>query len=157
MPRGRRPRRRRQPATGGPEVGKALVDHRGVDKISFTGSTEVGQYIARASADDFKRTTLELGGKAPSILCADADIDAAVAGNVQGAVFNTGQACGAYTRFFVHSSRVDEFTAKLAAAADSLSSVRVMGRHHCRPAGLPRAPRPGPLRTCRRAATRAPS
>jgi acyl-CoA reductase-like NAD-dependent aldehyde dehydrogenase len=107
--------------TGGPEVGKALVNHRGVDKISFTGSTEVGQYIARASADDFKRTTLELGGKAPSILCADADIDAAVMGNVQGALFNTGQACGAYTRFFVHSSRVDEYTTKLAAAASSLT------------------------------------
>lgn len=106
--------------TGGPEVGKALVAHRGVDKISFTGSTEVGQYIARASADDFKRTTLELGGKAPSIVCADADIDAAVLGNVQGAIFNTGQACGAYTRFFVHSSRVDEFTSKAAAMADSL-------------------------------------
>ncbi|MDH6198098.1 acyl-CoA reductase-like NAD-dependent aldehyde dehydrogenase [Mycobacterium frederiksbergense] len=106
--------------TGGPEVGKALVAHRGVDKVSFTGSTEVGQHIARAAADDFKRTTLELGGKAPSIVCADADIDAAVMGNLQGAVFNTGQACGAYTRFFVHSSRVDEFTSKLAAAADSL-------------------------------------
>ncbi|MUL81915.1 MULTISPECIES: aldehyde dehydrogenase [unclassified Mycolicibacterium] len=106
--------------TGGPEVGKALVAHRGVDKVSFTGSTEVGQHIARTAADDFKRTTLELGGKAPSIVCADADIDAAVTGNLQGAVFNTGQACGAYTRFFVHSSRVDEFTSKLAAAADSL-------------------------------------
>jgi acyl-CoA reductase-like NAD-dependent aldehyde dehydrogenase len=106
--------------TGGPEVGKALVAHRGVDKVSFTGSTEVGQAIARASADNFKRTTLELGGKAPSIICADADIDAAVMGNLQGALFNTGQACGAYTRFFVHRSRADEFTTKLAAAADSL-------------------------------------
>lgn len=106
--------------TGGPEVGQALVAHRGVDKVSFTGSTEVGQHIARVASNDFKRTTLELGGKAPSIVCADADIDAAVTGNLQGALFNTGQACGAYTRFFVHRSRVDEFTAKLAEAAEAL-------------------------------------
>ncbi|QNJ93276.1 aldehyde dehydrogenase family protein [Mycolicibacterium fluoranthenivorans] len=106
--------------TGGPEVGKALVAHRGVDKVSFTGSTEVGQHIVRASADNLKRVALELGGKAPSIVCADADLDAAVAGNLQGALFNTGQACGAYTRFFVHRSRVDEFTSKIAAAADAL-------------------------------------
>jgi aldehyde dehydrogenase (NAD+)/betaine-aldehyde dehydrogenase len=106
--------------TGGPEVGKALVAHRGVDKVSFTGSTDVGQQIVRASADDLKRTTLELGGKAPSIVAADADVDAAVLGNLQGAIFNTGQACGAYTRFFVHRSRVDEFTSKLATAVDGL-------------------------------------
>jgi acyl-CoA reductase-like NAD-dependent aldehyde dehydrogenase len=106
--------------TGGPEVGKALVSHRGVDKVSFTGSTETGQHIVRASAGNLKRVSLELGGKAPSIIAADADIDAAVAGNLQGAVFNTGQACGAYTRFFVHSSRAEEFTSKIAAAADAL-------------------------------------
>lgn len=106
--------------TGGPEVGRALVAHPGVDKISFTGSTEVGQEILRASAGNLKRVSLELGGKAPSIVFPDADIDAAVAGNLQGALFNTGQACGAYTRFFVHRSRVDEFTAKISQAAASL-------------------------------------
>ncbi|MFI0354206.1 aldehyde dehydrogenase family protein [Actinomadura sp. 9N407] len=106
--------------TGGPDVGKALVAHRGVDKISFTGSTAVGQEIVRVSADDLKRVGLELGGKAPSIVCDDADIDAAVQGNLQGGLFNTGQACGAYTRFFVHRSRVDEFVSKLGAAADAL-------------------------------------
>ncbi|MEU6657667.1 aldehyde dehydrogenase family protein [Streptomyces sp. NPDC046821] len=106
--------------TGGPDVGRALVAHPGVDKISFTGSTAVGQEIVRASAHDLKRVGLELGGKAPSIVCQDADIDAAVAGNLQGALFNTGQACGAFTRFFVHRSRADEFTAKIAAAADAL-------------------------------------
>ncbi|WP_040167405.1 aldehyde dehydrogenase family protein [Microbacterium gorillae] len=106
--------------TGGPEVGKALVRHRGVDAISFTGSTSVGQEIARVAADDLKRVRLELGGKAPSIVLPDADIDAAVIGNLQGALFNTGQACGAFTRFFVHRSRVEEFTQKLAAAAESL-------------------------------------
>jgi aldehyde dehydrogenase (NAD+)/betaine-aldehyde dehydrogenase len=107
--------------TGGPDVGRALVAHPGVDKISFTGSTSVGQEIVRSASADLKRVSLELGGKAPSIVCADADIDAAVTGNLRGALFNTGQACGAYTRFFVHSSRVAEFTEKIAAGADSLT------------------------------------
>ncbi|WP_216897520.1 aldehyde dehydrogenase family protein [Nocardia alni] len=106
--------------TGGPDVGKALVAHRGVDKVSFTGSTAVGQEIVKAASGDLKRVGLELGGKAPSIVCADADIDAAVLGNLQGALFNTGQACGAFTRFYVHRSKVDEFTSKLVAAADAL-------------------------------------
>lgn len=106
--------------TGGPEVGRALVNHRGIDKISFTGSTAVGQEIVRAAANDLKRVSLELGGKAPSIVCADADIDAAVQGNLQGALFNTGQACGAFTRFFVHRSRAQEFTEKIVAAANGL-------------------------------------
>ncbi|GAC50750.1 aldehyde dehydrogenase family protein [Gordonia aichiensis] len=107
--------------TGGPEVGRALVAHPGVDKVSFTGSTAVGQEIVRTAADTLKRVGLELGGKAPSIVARDADIDAAVAGNLQGALFNTGQACGAFTRFFVHRSRVDEFATKIAIAADSLT------------------------------------
>ncbi|GID29304.1 aldehyde dehydrogenase family protein [Paractinoplanes brasiliensis] len=106
--------------TGGPEAGKALVAHRGVNKISFTGSTEVGQQIAGAAAADLKRVSLELGGKAPSIITRGADIDAAVAGNLQGALFNTGQACGAYTRFYVDAERADEFTEKIAAAAQTL-------------------------------------
>ncbi|MFC8669916.1 aldehyde dehydrogenase family protein [Streptomyces sp. NPDC057199] len=106
--------------TGGAEVGRALVAHSGVDKISFTGSTAVGQEIVKTVSRDLKRVGLELGGKAPSIVCDDADIDAAVAGNLQGALFNTGQACGAFTRFFVHRKKVDEFTSKIASAADSL-------------------------------------
>ncbi|GAA0526388.1 aldehyde dehydrogenase DhaS [Paractinoplanes ferrugineus] len=106
--------------TGGPEVGRALVAHPDVDKISFTGSTEVGQQIAAAAATDLKRVGLELGGKAPSIITRDADIDAAVVGNLQGALFNTGQACGAYTRFYVDAKRADEFTEKIAAAAQTL-------------------------------------
>jgi acyl-CoA reductase-like NAD-dependent aldehyde dehydrogenase len=106
--------------TGGPAVGRALVSHPGVDKISFTGSTEVGRQIVASAASDLKRLGLELGGKAPSIICPDADIDAAVTGNLQGALFNSGQACGAYTRFYVHESRAAEFTDKLAAAAAGL-------------------------------------
>jgi aldehyde dehydrogenase (NAD+)/betaine-aldehyde dehydrogenase len=106
--------------TGGPGTGRALVAHPGVDKVSFTGSTAVGRDIARSCGGDLKRVTLELGGKAPSIVAADADIDRAVGGAVQGGLVNSGQACAAYTRFFVHASRVDEFTAKLAAVASAV-------------------------------------
>ena len=106
--------------TGGPEAGKAIVDHPGVKKISFTGSTEVGKSILRASADNLTRVTLELGGKAPSIIMPDADLDAAVVGNLQGALLNSGQVCKAYTRFYAHSSIADEFAEKLAGIAATL-------------------------------------
>jgi acyl-CoA reductase-like NAD-dependent aldehyde dehydrogenase len=106
--------------TGGPVAGQALTKHAGVDKVSFTGSTEVGRQIVAAASGNLKRVTLELGGKAPSIIARDADIDAAVAGNLQGALLNSGQVCAAYTRFFVDSKRVDEFTDKVAAAAAAL-------------------------------------
>ncbi|RDI18970.1 aldehyde dehydrogenase (acceptor) [Rhodococcus sp. AG1013] len=106
--------------TGGPEVGAALSAHSGVDKVSFTGSTEVGRKIVVAASSNFKRVTLELGGKAPSVIARDADIDAAVAGNLQGALLNSGQVCAAYTRFFVDSKRVDEFAEKIGAAAAAL-------------------------------------
>ncbi|MBB5939308.1 aldehyde dehydrogenase family protein [Streptomyces zagrosensis] len=106
--------------TGGPATGRALVEHPRVDKVSFTGSTEVGQEIVRASANDLKRVTLELGGKAPSIIAKDADIDAAVQGNVHGALLNSGQVCAAYARFYVDSRRAAEFTEKLAAAVAAL-------------------------------------
>lgn len=103
--------------TGGPDIGSALSHHGDIDLVSFTGSTEVGRHIIRASAGNFKRVSLELGGKAASIVAKDADIDAAVAGNVFGGLINSGQVCVAYTRFFVHASRAQEFTEKLAAAA----------------------------------------
>jgi aldehyde dehydrogenase (NAD+)/betaine-aldehyde dehydrogenase len=107
--------------TGGPDVGRMLVAHAGVDKVSFTGSTEVGREIVRASAGNLKRVSLELGGKAPSIVLKDADIDAAVKGNLLGGLVNSGQACAAYSRFYVDSSRADEFTDKLAAAMSSIT------------------------------------
>lgn len=106
--------------TGGPGPGKQLSNHDGVDKVSFTGSTAVGREIVRASAGNLKRVTLELGGKSPSIITAKANLDAAVEGNLMGNVLNTGQVCAAYTRFYVHSSIVDEFTEKLVAAAAQL-------------------------------------
>jgi aldehyde dehydrogenase (NAD+)/betaine-aldehyde dehydrogenase len=106
--------------TGGPAVGAALASHSRVDKVSFTGSTQVGREIVRASAGNLKRVTLELGGKAPAIVAADADIDVAVQGSVQGGLLNSGQVCAAYTRFYVHHRRVDEFTEKMTAAVASL-------------------------------------
>jgi len=72
-------------------------------------------------ASNLKRLTLELGGKAPSIICADADVDSAVAGNISGSMLNSGQVCAAYTRFYVHSSRHDEFVEKMAAGIAGLT------------------------------------
>ncbi|MFI6813052.1 aldehyde dehydrogenase family protein [Nonomuraea sp. NPDC050328] len=106
--------------TGGPGTGRALAAHPGVDKISFTGSTEVGRSLVSAAAGGLKRLTLELGGKAPSIIAADADLDAAVAGNLTGALFHSGQVCAAYARFYVDRERADEFTEKMAAGAAAL-------------------------------------
>jgi acyl-CoA reductase-like NAD-dependent aldehyde dehydrogenase len=106
--------------TGGAGVGAALAEHADVDLVSFTGSTEVGRSIVRAAAGNFKRVGLELGGKSPSIITADADIDAAVAGNAFAGLLNSGQVCVSYTRFFVHRSRAEEFTEKLGQAAAAM-------------------------------------
>lgn len=107
--------------TGGPEAGALLSSHMGIDHLSYTGSTNVGRLITRASADsNLKRLTLELGGKAPSIIAEDADIDAAVQGNLGGALLNTGQVCAAYTRFYVDKKRHDEFVDKMATAAQAM-------------------------------------
>ncbi|AIJ22737.1 betaine aldehyde dehydrogenase [Amycolatopsis methanolica 239] len=75
--------------TGGPETGRALVDHPDVDKVSFTGSTDVGREIVRGSAGNLKRVSLELGGKAPAVVLPDADLPAAVQGCLQGALLNS--------------------------------------------------------------------
>jgi acyl-CoA reductase-like NAD-dependent aldehyde dehydrogenase len=106
--------------TGGPKVGQVLSNHDGVDKISFTGSTEVGREIVRASAGNLKKVSLELGGKAPTVILDDADLDAAVGGNLQGALLNAGQVCVAYARFFVDSERADEFAEKAAGAVQAM-------------------------------------
>ncbi|AZA09746.1 aldehyde dehydrogenase family protein [Corynebacterium pseudopelargi] len=107
--------------TGAGDVGAMLSSHMGVDHLSYTGSTPTGKAITHAAADsNLKRLTLELGGKAPSIITASADIDSAVAGNVGGALLNSGQVCAAYTRFYVDSKVHDEFVEKLASAAASM-------------------------------------
>ena len=96
--------------TGGPETGKAIVAHPGIDKIAFTGSTAVGKEIMRGAADTLKRVTLELGGKSPNIVFADADIDSAVKGAINGIFYGKGEVCNAGSRLFVESKLQDEFT-----------------------------------------------
>ena len=101
----------------GAVAGAALVRHREVDKVSFTGSPEVGRDIQRAAADSFKRVTLELGGKSPQIVLADADVDAAVNGIAMGLFFNQGEVCAAGTRILVHRSLYDRVVTALGNAA----------------------------------------
>jgi aldehyde dehydrogenase (NAD+)/phenylacetaldehyde dehydrogenase len=102
---------------GDGETGAALVDHPGVDKIAFTGSTAVGREIGAKAGRALKRVTLELGGKSPNVILPDADIDAAVKGSFQGIYFNSGQACNAGSRLFVPADRFEEVTGALAEAA----------------------------------------
>jgi acyl-CoA reductase-like NAD-dependent aldehyde dehydrogenase len=103
--------------TGDAETGAALVDHPGVDKIAFTGSTAVGREIGAKAGRALKRVTLELGGKSPNIILPDADIEAAVKGSYQAIYFNSGQACNAGSRLFVPAERFDEVVGALAESA----------------------------------------
>lgn len=98
----------------GHTAGAALAEHPDVNKISFTGSTTTGQKIVRSSAGNLKRLTMELGGKSPDIVFADADLDAAVPGAGMGVFGNSGQVCMAGTRLFVESKIYDEFVARVA-------------------------------------------
>src|SRR5438309_801911 len=106
--------------TGGPETGKAIVRHPGIDKIAFTGSTAVGKEIMRSSADTLKRVTLELGGKSPNIVFADAEVDSAVKGAINGIFYGKGEVCNAGSRLFLESKLKDEFTEKLIARASKM-------------------------------------
>ncbi len=99
--------------TGAGETGRALVAHADVDKVAFTGSTEVGKAIARTVAGSTKRVTLELGGKAANVVFDDAAIDQAVEGIVNGIFFNQGHVCCAGSRLLVQESVADEVLAKL--------------------------------------------
>jgi acyl-CoA reductase-like NAD-dependent aldehyde dehydrogenase len=103
--------------TGPGAVGRAMVKHPGIDKIAFTGSTEVGKEIMRSGADTLKRITLELGGKSPNIVFADSDIDGAVKGAITGIFYGKGEVCNAGSRLFVESKVQDEFLEKLSARA----------------------------------------
>src|SRR5207244_5902726 len=103
--------------SGDGTTGAAIVDHPGADKIAFTGSTAVGREIGAKAGHALKRVTLELGGKSPNIILPDADLDAAIKGSFQAIYFNTGQACNAGSRLFVHRDQFDEVVAGLAAAA----------------------------------------
>ncbi len=99
----------------GETAGDALVQHPGIDKVAFTGSTEVGRIIMRNAAGTLKRVTLELGGKSPNIVFADADLDAAVEGSILGMYLNQGQCCCAGTRLFVQDKAYENFIDRLAA------------------------------------------
>ena len=99
--------------TGAGDTGRAVVEHGDVDKVAFTGSTEVGKSIARAVAGTRKKLTLELGGKAANIVFDDAPIDQAVEGIVQGIFFNQGHVCCAGSRLLVQESIHDELIASL--------------------------------------------
>src|SRR5882672_5590298 len=90
--------------TGAGETGRLLVEHPGVDKVAFTGSTEVGRHIRAATAASHKRLSLELGGKSPFIVFEDADLDSAVEGLVDGIWLNQGQVCCAGSRLLVQES-----------------------------------------------------
>jgi acyl-CoA reductase-like NAD-dependent aldehyde dehydrogenase len=103
--------------TGDGSTGAAIVDSTSIDKVAFTGSTEVGRRIGSRCGELLKRVTLELGGKSPNIILPDADVDAAIKGSFQGIYFNTGQACNAGSRLFVQKDQFDTVVSGLAEAA----------------------------------------
>ena len=107
------------PGSGG-EVGDALVTHPLVRKISFTGSTAIGARIMKLAADDLKRVSLELGGKSPNIIFADADLEQAASSSPMSVFANTGQDCCARTRVFVERKVYDAFVEKFLAATQKL-------------------------------------
>ncbi|HEY5947307.1 MAG TPA: aldehyde dehydrogenase family protein, partial [Kofleriaceae bacterium] len=104
------------PTTNASRAGERLLGSPLIKKVSFTGSTAVGISIMRAACDDLKRVSLELGGNAPFVVLADADVDAAVAGALVAKFRNTGQTCVAANRFIVEAPIAEAFTAKLCAA-----------------------------------------
>ncbi len=105
----------------GPTAGAALARHMDVDKVAFTGSTEVGKLVMEMAAQsNIKRVSLELGGKAPNIVFADSDMDAAVSGILRGIFFNQGEVCCAGSRLFVEEKIHDELLSKLKTATEKL-------------------------------------
>jgi len=106
----------------GPVAGEALISHPQVRMVSFTGSTPVGKRVMELATADVKRVHLELGGKAPFVVFADADLDAAVQGAAAGALINSGQDCTAATRAYVQRPLYEEFVGKV---SELFSSIRV--------------------------------
>jgi phenylacetaldehyde dehydrogenase len=104
----------------GETAGAALAAHEGVDKIAFTGSTEVGKLIVKAAAGNLKKVTLELGGKSPNIVFADSDVDAAIAGAASAIFFNHGQCCCAGSRLLVEKKIYDRVVEGVAGAAKKI-------------------------------------
>lgn len=104
----------------GRELGQWLVEHPAVDKIAFTGSTTTGKIVAATASQTLKRVTLELGGKSPTIVFDDADIDAAVAAAIYGIYYNAGQACEARSRVLLHAPIYDRFVASFVERAKNV-------------------------------------
>ena len=102
----------------GRELGNTIAQHGLINKIAFTGETRTGAELVKQSADDIKRVSLELGGKSPNIVFADADLDKAANAAVSGAFGNAGQSCSARTRLFVQRNVLDEFTERFVAATE---------------------------------------
>ena len=108
----------------GETAGAAVAAHPGIDKVAFTGSTEVGKLIVQASAGDLKRVTLELGGKSPNVVFADADLDSAIAGAANAIFFNHGQCCCAGSRLYIEGRVYDDVLAGVADHADHIKVGR---------------------------------
>ena len=104
----------------GETAGEALAAHPDVDKIAFTGSTEVGKLIVRAAANDLKKVSLELGGKSPNLVLEDADLETAIPGAASAIFFNHGQCCCAGSRLYVHKKHFDKVVEGVAAAAKKI-------------------------------------
>jgi phenylacetaldehyde dehydrogenase len=104
----------------GETAGAALAAHPDVDKIAFTGSTEVGKLIVQAATGNLKKVSLELGGKSPNIVLADADLEVAIPGSANAIFFNHGQCCCAGSRLFVHKSHFDKVVEGVADAAKNI-------------------------------------
>jgi len=105
----------------GSVLGQGLVQHQGVDKIAFTGSTDVGRGIVAAASATIKRVSVELGGKSPNVVFEDADTKAALRGALTGIFYNKGEVCAAGSRLLVQRSIYEEFTAKLAEKAEQMT------------------------------------
>ncbi len=108
----------------GEQAGAAVAAHPGLDKVAFTGSTEVGKLIVNAAANDLKRVTLELGGKSPNIVFADADMETAIPGAASAIFFNHGQCCCAGSRLYVEQKVYDEVIAGVSEQASKIKLGR---------------------------------
>jgi acyl-CoA reductase-like NAD-dependent aldehyde dehydrogenase len=104
----------------GPTAGGAISRHMGIDKVTFTGSTEVGREVVKASAGNMKRVSMELGGKSPNIVFADADLEAAAKGIFMGIFYNQGQCCSAGSRVFIERPAYEKMLAALAERAKTV-------------------------------------
>ena len=105
----------------GPGAGSSIVEHPDVDKVSFTGSTEVGKLILKASAGNLKRVSLELGGKSPNIIFPDTDLQIAARQAMNGVFFNSGQVCAAGTRIFVQQDIYKDFVSELTKLSEGMN------------------------------------